>query len=146
MWSNPDNIKKQDGLSAAAGLGAGQMTRDLIVRQYASAAPPPQARIRGVKTALAHNASVEDAVEDDRMCLTLANTPVGESRASHMIVPTQSEVREFGGLTDFWGLSQIPVGDVGGLAARCGYAAPVANPPGSCAAIGVDCGIFAAGR
>lgn len=133
-WSNLDNVKAQDGMSASASLTAGQATRDLFVRQFAAATLPAQARIRGVKTALAHNASLADAIEDDRMRLMLANTPVGESRASHIVVPIQSEVREFGGLTDLWGLSQILTSDVDDLGALCGYAASGAIS----ADIGVD--------
>jgi len=131
-WSDIENAEQQDGMSASASLASDQTTRDLRVRRFASATPPTQARVRSVKTALAHNPSLAEAIEDDRMSLMLSNAPVGESRASHTLVPMQREVREFGGLNDLWGLSQILTSEVDDLGALGGYIAQ------SAASIGVD--------
>lgn len=112
-WTNPNNIKLDDGSTAFAkntNAGGLEPSDDLDCKGFDFSAIPTNAAIVGVKVEVERH-YVGSAVGDALVCLLKAGVQTGDNKIGINDWSSSPRVDTFGGPSDLWGLS-LSVADI----------------------------------
>jgi len=110
-WTNPGNIKVEDGVNATAAVNTTISQHGSSKSLFASNfgfAIPAGATITGIKVEWKQAGTGGNSIQDASVKLNQAATAVGTDHSSGTFWPSALTWRSYGGAADLWGLTLAP--------------------------------------